>query len=77
MSSGGQVIRATQMFLKHGAGASKGVNLKAELLYGATLGVGVGLTWKVSQFISRSIIWAFASAGADRLDTTNPFAVDC
>ena len=47
MSSGGQVIRATQMFLKQGEGASKSMNLKAELIYGTTLGLAVGLTWKV------------------------------
>ena len=47
MSSNGQVIKAAQMFIKHGAGASKGVNLKAEMLYGLTLGIGVGLTFKV------------------------------
>ena len=52
MSSGGQVIRATQMFLKQGAGASKGVNLKAELLYGTTLGIGVGIVWKVMHSLS-------------------------
>ncbi|DBB13658.1 TPA: hypothetical protein ACH3X3_000678 [Trebouxia sp. C0006] len=45
--SNGQVIRAAQMFVKHGAGASKGVNLKAEMAMGLTLGLGVGLTWKV------------------------------
>jgi hypothetical protein len=45
--SNGQVIRAAQMFVKQGAGASKGVNLKAEMAMGLTLGIGVGLTWKV------------------------------
>ena len=47
MSANGQVIKAAQMFIKQGAGASKGVNLKAEMLYGLTLGMGAGLTWKV------------------------------
>ncbi|KAL3148381.1 hypothetical protein ABBQ38_013837 [Trebouxia sp. C0009 RCD-2024] len=47
MSSNGQVIKAAQMFLKQGAGASKNVNLKAEMMYGLTLGIAVGLTWKV------------------------------
>ena len=46
--SNGQVIKAAQMFLKQGTGASKGVNLKAEMAMGLTLGVAVGLTWKVS-----------------------------
>lgn len=45
--SNGQVIRAAQMFVKQGAGASKGVNLKAEMAMGLTLGIGVGLTFKV------------------------------
>ena len=48
MSANGQVIKAAQMFVKQGAGASKNFNLKAEMLYGTTLGIGVGLTWKVS-----------------------------
>jgi len=48
MSSSGQVIKAAQMFIKQGAGASKGVNLKAEMAMGLSLGVAVGLTWKVS-----------------------------
>lgn len=47
MSANGQVIRAAQMFVKQGEGASKTFNLKAEVLYGTTLGIGVGLTWKV------------------------------
>ena len=47
MSANGQVIKAAQMFVKHGAGASKNVNLKMEMVYGMTLGIGVGLTWKV------------------------------
>ena len=47
MASNGQVIKAAQMFLKQGAGASKNVNLKAEMMYGLTLGIGVGLVWKV------------------------------
>ena len=44
----GQVIRAAQMFIKQGTGASKGVNLKAEMAMGLGLGMAVGLTWKVS-----------------------------
>ena len=48
MSANGQVIKAAQMFIKQGAGASKSFNLKAEMLYGTTLGIGIGLTWKVS-----------------------------
>ena len=48
MSANGQVIKAAQMFVKQGAGASKSFNLKAEMLYGTTLGIGIGLTWKVS-----------------------------
>lgn len=47
MSSNGQVIKAAQMFIKQGAGASKGVNLKAEMMYGLALGLGCGLVWKV------------------------------
>ena len=47
MSANGQVIKAAQMFVKQGAGASKTFNLKAELVYGTTLGIGIGLTWKV------------------------------
>lgn len=47
MSANGQVIKAAQMFVKQGAGASKSFNLKAELVYGTTLGIGIGLTWKV------------------------------
>lgn len=52
MSANGQVIKAAQMFVKQGAGASKSFNLKAEMLYGTTLGIGVGLTWKVSCLTS-------------------------
>ena len=37
MASNGQVIKAAQMFLKQGAGASKNVNLKAEILAGLLL----------------------------------------
>ena len=46
MSSGTSVIRAAQMFTKHGN--SKNVNLPKELALGAGLGLVAGLVWKVA-----------------------------
>lgn len=61
MSANGQVIKAAQMFVKQGAGASKTFNLKAEMLYGTTLGIGVGLTWKVMCVVQWSVALSIIS----------------
>ena len=45
MSSGSQVIRATQVFTKQGK--SKQVSLLREIGAGLTLGLAFGLVWKV------------------------------
>jgi hypothetical protein len=45
--TGSQVIRATQMFTKHGQ-ASK-ISVGREIFMGFTLGLGFGLVWKVRQ----------------------------
>lgn len=45
--SSGQVIKAAQMFKKAGQGNSANVNLKYEMAMGMSLGVVVGLGWKV------------------------------
>ena len=47
--SSGQVIRATQMFTKHGN--STKVSVLKEIGYGLGLGLAFGLVWKVRKFL--------------------------
>jgi hypothetical protein len=51
MSNPPAVIRAAAMFTKNGN--SKNVNLIGELAAGLTLGLGVGLIWKVCVLLVR------------------------
>lgn len=49
--SSGQVIKAAQMFKKAGQGNSANVNLKYEMAMGMSLGIVVGLGWKVTTYL--------------------------
>ena len=54
--SSGQVIKAAQMFKKAGQGNSANVNLKYEMAMGMSLGIVVGLGWKVTTYALDSTV---------------------
>ena len=54
MSAGSQVIRATEVFTKHGK--SKQVSLLREIGAGLTLGLAFGLVWKVSLVLHQLLL---------------------